>query len=195
MLTIRLQRSGRTGHAQFRVIVQDGRAHPTSGRVVAYVGNYNPHTKIAVLDKEKISTYLGNGAVPSDRTAKLLIKEGMKLPKWYKAAPSKEKTVRNPEKRRSTRPEGEPMPEPTLAESTETDPTQGTEATEPGEAPAAQEPTAEAGEPVEDKTPEAPEETDPKTEEPTESEPTPDAEAPAEAPEAESAPAKDAPTE
>ena len=111
MLTIRLQRGGRTGHAQFRVIVQDSHAHPTSGRVVAFVGSYNPHTKAASLNKEKIETYLGNGAVPSDRVAKLLTKEGIKLPSWYKAPQAKEKTVRNPEKRRSTRPESAPEPE------------------------------------------------------------------------------------
>lgn len=116
MLTIRMQRTGRSGHAQFRVIVQDSRAHPKSGRVVSYVGSYNPHTKATTIDKDKINTYLSNGAVPSDRVAQLLKKEGLKLPAWYKSAPAKKKGVRNPEKRRSTRPEGEPEPQTQVAE-------------------------------------------------------------------------------
>lgn len=110
MLAIRMQRTGRTGHAQFRVIVQDSRFSPKSGRVVAYVGNYDPHAKTATLDGEKISQYLSTGAQPSERVAKLLQKEGIKLPDWYKAAAPKSGSVRNPDKRRSTRPD-EPVAE------------------------------------------------------------------------------------
>ena len=110
MLTIRMQRKDRSGHAKFRVIVQDSRFHPSSGRVIAYVGSYNPHTKTAALDGEKISAYLTNGAQPSDRVAKLLQKEGIKLPDWFKASAPKSGKVRNPDKRRSTRPAGAPEP-------------------------------------------------------------------------------------
>ena len=134
-----MQRKGRTGHAQFRVVVQDSRFHPTSGRVVAYVGNYDPHTKAAKLDGEKISKYLQSGAQPSDRVAKLLSKEGIKLPDWFKLEAPKKKEVRNPDKRRSTRPEGEPAPEP-KAEA----PAQPAESAESADAPApAEEPAAE----------------------------------------------------
>lgn len=114
-----MQRKGRTGHAQFRVIVQDSRFHPTSGRVVAYVGNYDPHTKVATLDGEKISQYLSNGAQPSDRVAKLLTKEGIKLPDWFQASVPKSKAVRNADKRRSTRPAGAPEPSPAQTSSDE----------------------------------------------------------------------------
>ncbi|MBX4188480.1 30S ribosomal protein S16 [Candidatus Saccharibacteria bacterium] len=104
MLAIRLQRTGRSGHAQFRMIVQDSRFSPTRGRVVAYLGSYDPHTKTATLDSQKAAQYLENGAQPSDRAARLLQKEGVKLPDWVKISDPKERTVRNPEKRRSTRP-------------------------------------------------------------------------------------------
>ena len=67
MLVIRMQRTGRKGHAQFRVVVQDSRRTPTSGRVVAALGHYNPHTKETSLNKEKATQYLNNGAQPSDR--------------------------------------------------------------------------------------------------------------------------------
>lgn len=119
MLTIRMQRRGRTGHAQFRVVVQDSRFSPTSGRVVAYVGSYNPHTKAATLDGEKISAYLATGAQPSDRVAKLLTKEGIKLPNWFSLSAPKKKEVRNPDKRRSTRPEDATAPSPTQTSSDE----------------------------------------------------------------------------
>lgn len=136
MLSIRMQRTGRTGHAQFRVVVQDSRFHPSSGRVVAYVGNYDPHTKAAKLDGEKVSKYLANGAQPSERVAKLLTKEGIKLPDWFTPAAPKTGTVRNADKRRSTRPKGAAIPEP-KAEATEepavTEPAKPTDETAPTE--------------------------------------------------------------
>jgi small subunit ribosomal protein S16 len=82
MLVIRLQRVGRKGLAQFRVVVQDSRRTPTSGRVVALLGHYNPHSKETVINKEKTQFYLDNGAQPSERVVLLLKSEGVKLPKW-----------------------------------------------------------------------------------------------------------------
>lgn len=110
MLVIRLQRTGRKGHAMFRIVVQDSRRTPSSGKVVANVGNYDPHAKSVVLDKEKIQFYLDHGAQPSERVAAIVNKEGIKLPEWVKSASKKERSVRNPEKRRSTSPE-EPQEE------------------------------------------------------------------------------------
>lgn len=105
MLVIRMQRTGRSGHAQFRVVVQDKRRTPTSGKLVASLGHYNPHSKVAVLEKEKAAFYLEHGAQPSERVARLLSAEGVKLPKWVSVSDQKKRTVRNVEKRRSTRPE------------------------------------------------------------------------------------------
>lgn len=146
MLTIRMQRTGRTGHAQFRMIVQDRRAHPKSGRVVAYVGSYNPHSKTAQLDKERINEYLTSGAQPSDRVARLLQKEGIKLPRWFKASAPKKKAVRNPDKRRSTRPAGapEPAPKPTQKPTVEEEPAAEAESPTAEEPTAAEIPTAES---------------------------------------------------
>ncbi len=104
MLAIRMQRTGRKGHAMFRVVVQEARLTPTSGKVVASVGNYDPHAKSVTLDKEKITFYLEHGAQPSDSTARLLKREGVKLPDWVKISDNKARTVRNADKRRSTRP-------------------------------------------------------------------------------------------
>jgi small subunit ribosomal protein S16 len=113
MLAIRMQRTGRRGNAQFRVVVQDSRFNPKSGRVVEYLGVYNPHTKTTTLDGEKVSKYLDNGAQPSDRVVRVLQNEGIKLPSWVKAAELKKRAVRKPEKRRSTSPKEE---EPAVSE-------------------------------------------------------------------------------
>lgn len=102
MLAIRMQRTGRKGHAMFRVVVQDSRRTPSSGKVVAGLGSYDPHSKTIILDKEKAAFYLEHGAQPSDRSARLLQNEGVKLPDWVKLPESKTRTVRNPDKRRGT---------------------------------------------------------------------------------------------
>jgi small subunit ribosomal protein S16 len=105
MLVIRMQRTGRKGHAMFRIVVQDSRLTPTSGKVVAALGSYDPHGKAIILDKEKAKFYLEHGAQPSERVARLLKSEGVKLPDWVKISADKERTVRNADKRRSTRPD------------------------------------------------------------------------------------------
>ena len=115
MLAIRTQRTGRSGQAQFRVIVQDSRFSPTSGRVVAYLGSYNPHTKETTLDGEKLGQYLANGAQPSDRVASLMKKQGIKLPAWFKQSAPKKGAIKNPEKRRSTNPNPVAKAEPPAA--------------------------------------------------------------------------------
>lgn len=104
MLVIRMQRTGRKGHAQFRVVVQDSRRTPTSGKVVALLGSYNPHNKQANIDKEKTQFYLDHGAQPSDRAARLLKGEGVKLPSWVKLSSEKQRTIRNADKLRKNRP-------------------------------------------------------------------------------------------
>lgn len=117
MLTIRMQRTGRKAHAMFRVVVQDARVTPTSGKVVAILGNYDPHTKQVTLDKEKAAFYLKNGAQPSDRAVHLFQKEGVKLPDWVKISTKKSGSVKNPEKLRKNQPkEDAPIEEPVEAE-------------------------------------------------------------------------------
>jgi small subunit ribosomal protein S16 len=133
MLAIRMQRTGRKGHAMFRVVVQDARRTPTSGKVVASVGSYDPHAKTTVLDKEKISFYLEHGAQPSDRAARLLAAEGVKLPSWVQTDTTQQRTVRNPDKRRSTRPVEEAPEAPAEAPQTTDTPADDTVAEAPAE--------------------------------------------------------------
>ncbi len=116
MLAIRLQRTGRKGHAQFRVVVQDSRRTPTSGRIVAALGSYDPHAKTVAIDKEKAELYLKNGAQPSERVAYLLKNEGIKLPDWVKISTVQKRNVRNPEKLRKNQPAEEVVAEEPAAE-------------------------------------------------------------------------------
>lgn len=104
MLVIRMQRTGRKGHAMFRVVVQDSRRTPTSGKIVASLGSYDPHSKTLQLNKERAQFYLDHGAQPSERVARLLKQEGIKLPDWVKLSEPGQRAVRNPDKRRSTAP-------------------------------------------------------------------------------------------
>jgi len=112
MLAIRMQRTGRHGHAMFRMIVQDARRTPTSGNIVALLGSYDPHTKTAVFDKEKASYYLEHGAQPSDRVIFLMKSQGVKLPSWVSIDTKKTATIRNQSKLRRNRPAGEAAPAP-----------------------------------------------------------------------------------
>lgn len=104
MLVIRLQRTGRKGHAQFRVVVQDSRRTPTSGKIVAQLGTFDPHAKTVTLNKDKAAQYLEHGAQPSPRVVLLLKAEGVKLPNWVNDPSKKAGKIRNPEKLRRNRP-------------------------------------------------------------------------------------------
>lgn len=167
MLAIRMQRIGRSGHAQFRVIVQDRRFSPKSGRVTAFVGSYDPHSKAANLDKDKIAQYLSNGAQPSDRVTRLLKKEGVKLPDWVKSDADKVRDIKHPEKLRKNRPEGVEAPAPKEA----VEPVAEEVAVE--EAPATE--SEPATEPAAEESTEAPKEESPAEEPPAEPETKPEA--------------------
>jgi small subunit ribosomal protein S16 len=107
MLAIRLQRTGRKGHAMFRVVVQDSRRTPSSGKVVATLGTYDPHSKAVSIDSEKAAFYLTHGAQPSGRTVMLLKGEGVELPKWVVEPTKKAGAIRNAEKLRRNQPKEE----------------------------------------------------------------------------------------
>lgn len=124
MLAIRMQRNGRAHHPVYRLVVQEAQRHPLSGRVVAEVGHYDPHTKNITLDQATIEKYLSYGAQPSTRVAFLLAKNGVKLPTWVKQAPKHSAKAKNPDKWRKYQPK-----EASEAETTEATPdTASTEA-------------------------------------------------------------------
>ena len=119
MLAIRLQRLGRKGYPTYRIAVQEAQRHPSSGRVVAYVGSYNPHTKAVSVQAELAQKYLDNGAQPTPRVIKLLSENGVKMPSWVKLPKADhKKAIRNPEKLRKNQPKEE-VSEESIKETTE----------------------------------------------------------------------------
>lgn len=68
----------------YRIVAADSRRAAT-GKFVAVLGNYNPHTKEVSLKKDATLEYIKKGAQPSSSVVRLLKKEGVKLPKWAEA--------------------------------------------------------------------------------------------------------------
>ena len=134
MLAIRLQRNGRTHYPVYRIIVQEAQRHPLSGRIVAEVGSYNPHTKEIVLDKEAVKKYLNNGAQPSGRVIRILKSQKITLPKWVKVAPEKSAKAKHADKLRKNQPKEEtPVEAPASEESTAEAPAEEKPAETPAE--------------------------------------------------------------
>lgn len=120
MLAIRLQRLGRKGYPTYRLAVQEAQRHPSSGRVVAYVGSYNPHTKTANIDSDKVAKYLTNGAQPTPRVVRILKDQKIKLPSWVKVPADKNRDIKHAEKLRKNQPAKEaPVEKPAVEEPVE----------------------------------------------------------------------------
>lgn len=92
MLVIRLARTGRKKYPTYRIVAAES-ARATTGKFVAVLGHYNPHTKELVIKKEEASRYIGNGAQPSNSVIKLLQREKVELPNWVSLKTFKAKAV------------------------------------------------------------------------------------------------------
>lgn len=96
MLVIRLARTGRKKSAAYRIVAAE-KTRAATGKFVEILGHYNPHTKELVLDKERIATRVGQGAQPSNTVLRLMVREGMELPKWAKIAEKTRAPKKEPE--------------------------------------------------------------------------------------------------
>ena len=78
MVKIRLRRTGAKKQPSYRLVVADSRA-PRDGAFIAVIGHYNPLTdpETIVIDEEKASAWLKQGAQPTDTAARLLAKAGI----------------------------------------------------------------------------------------------------------------------
>lgn len=81
MLVIRLARGGRKKYPVYRIVAADSRRAAT-GKFVAVLGHYNPHTKDLVIKKDELKQFVDNGAQPSNAVLKLMKQEKVALPKW-----------------------------------------------------------------------------------------------------------------
>ena len=78
MLKIRLRRVGAKKQPAYRVVVAEASA-PRDGRFVDIIGHYNPLTNPStiVINAEKATKWLRQGAQPTERVAKLLTAAGV----------------------------------------------------------------------------------------------------------------------
>ena len=80
-LKIRLARAGAKKRPYYHIVVADSRS-PRDGRFIEKLGSYNPmlpaeHADRIRLQDEKIKEWIGQGALPTDRVAKLLGRAGI----------------------------------------------------------------------------------------------------------------------
>lgn len=73
MVVIRLSRFGRKKAPFYRICVVDS-GKKTTGGVIEYVGTWNPAKKLKVIDKEKVTSWVKQGAKISAAVEKLLEK-------------------------------------------------------------------------------------------------------------------------
>ncbi len=75
MVKIRLQRVGAKKAPFYHIVVADSR-NSRNGKIIEQIGTYNPMTEPAalVLNKEKVATWIKNGAKPTE-TVKALIEK------------------------------------------------------------------------------------------------------------------------
>lgn len=79
-LAIRMSRGGRKNRPFYKIVVADKR-YPRDGRFLEKLGTYDPllpegDEKRVVLNLERIQYWIGQGAQPSDRIARMLFKAG-----------------------------------------------------------------------------------------------------------------------
>ena len=111
MLVIRLARTGRAKYPTYRLVAADS-TKPATGKFVAILGHYNPHTKELVVKREDTLRYLSHGAQPSNTAIKLLIRDGVELPAWAKLKTKTPKAIEAPAEETAV----EEVSEPTEAE-------------------------------------------------------------------------------
>lgn len=74
MLTIRLSRVGKKKQPSYRLIVSE-KARDPWGKATEILGSYDPRTKKAALNAERIAYWRSMGATVSDSVWNLLLKE------------------------------------------------------------------------------------------------------------------------
>jgi small subunit ribosomal protein S16 len=91
-LKIRLARAGAKKRPYYHIVVADSRS-PRDGRFIEKVGSYNPmlpaeHAERIRLVQERISHWLKEGAVATDRVARFLGNAGLMAKPVYHEQPT-----------------------------------------------------------------------------------------------------------
>lgn len=90
-LKIRLARAGAKKRPYYHIVVADSRC-PRDGRFIEKLGSYNPmlpaeHEERVRLQNERVTHWLSNGAVATDRVARFLGKAGLAPMPSYREQP------------------------------------------------------------------------------------------------------------
>jgi small subunit ribosomal protein S16 len=91
-MKIRLARGGSKKRPFYRIVAADSRM-PRDGRFIEKLGTYNPllpkdSEERVKMDAERVQYWLGQGAQPTDRVARMLEAAGV-LPKTERSNPKK----------------------------------------------------------------------------------------------------------
>lgn len=75
---IRLRRMGAKKAPFYRIVVADSRS-PRDGRFIEELGYYDPtkNPSVVSVNDEKVKSWIGNGAQPTDTVKKLLKNKGV----------------------------------------------------------------------------------------------------------------------
>ncbi|MBK0041147.1 MULTISPECIES: 30S ribosomal protein S16 [Leuconostoc] len=113
---IRLKRMGAKKRPFYRVVIADSRS-PRDGRFIETVGTYNPIAQPAEikLDENKILSWLGNGAQPSDTVRNLLSNAGI-LAKYNDSKSGKKPAAKSAKKAAAKPATDKPTEKNTVAE-------------------------------------------------------------------------------
>jgi small subunit ribosomal protein S16 len=92
-LKIRLARAGAKKRPYYHIVVADSRS-PRDGRFIEKIGSYNPmlpaeHAERVRLQDERVTHWIGQGAVATDRVAKFLGKAGLAPMPEFREQPKK----------------------------------------------------------------------------------------------------------
>ena len=90
-LKIRLARAGAKKRPYYHIVIADSRS-PRDGRFLEKVGSYNPmlpadHAERVRLVNERITHWMSEGALPTERVARFLGVAGLAPMPVYKAQP------------------------------------------------------------------------------------------------------------
>ncbi len=97
MLVIRLQRTGRSNLATYRVVLAE-KSSAAKGKFQEILGHYLPSQKTPVIkiDADRAAHWVKHGAVPSDTVARLLKKEGAKGMEKFISSYTKKRSKKAP---------------------------------------------------------------------------------------------------
>jgi small subunit ribosomal protein S16 len=101
-LKIRLARAGTKKRPVYHIVVADSRA-PRDGRYIERLGYFNPlmakdNADRLKLDLEKVKTWMGKGALPTDRVSRFLDAAGV-MKRATRSNPEKSKPKKKAQER------------------------------------------------------------------------------------------------